>query len=412
MRKYKVLYDSIRNAVHRQLTICCIILYLSYNIILCIKTNIYFIFFHIIILVFAIPFVVNDSWGHSENIFIGKIFTIVKEYNKNNKNLKDYYSNPTLITEKILPQNIVVIIGESFSRDFSSLYGYDKLTNPYLSQLPDSSLIIFNNVYSRDVQTIENIEYIMSTFKYNSKRKWYECLTLNEILTKLHYRTYWVSNQSKVGLWDNIPTKYAYLCDSVTFVGPQNDFNSYVSFDENVISPIKYIMNNDSSQKVLFVHLIGSHPNFKQRYPQNRIKFSVLDYKRYAENQRLVRAHYDNSLVYNDSVVNEIFKLGNDKEAIFFYFSDHGLDIFETNSNYAGHGRRGIPNSEEIAKKIPFMIYTSHLYRKRYPNEMNMMFENVNNKFVTENFIYTLMDLLGVKFEQNDDVVKYSLFRN
>ena len=411
------IYEFIQHYISYQMIVlmilCCIVIWGIFHLLRRIKVNRYVTIVNLLILIAAIPLVLKDTWGHSKNIFVGKLYTIVKEYNKNNHELRDYYSNPQLVIRKELPQNIVVVIGESFARDFSSLYGYDKPTNPKLSQLPDSSLVLYKNVTSGDVSTVENLEYIMSTFSHeNCKKEWYECQTLIEILSTLNYRTYWISNQAKVGLWDNIPAKYGFLCDSTLFVGPQNGFNTSATFDENVILPTRNIMSNDTTRKALFVHLIGSHPGFQQRYPKDRAVFKGVDYPDYALNQRDVIAHYDNSLVYNDSVVNEIFNIGRDKEAVFFYFSDHGLDIYKVDSEYVGHGRRGNQKSEEIAKRIPFMIYATPLYQQKFPGEMKRMYESVDNEFVTENFIYSLMDLMGVRFEENDDVKKYSLFRN
>ena len=375
------------------------------------KSNKYIVFLGLGVSLISIPLIFKDVHKHYQNIFIGKIYTLVKEYNKNNHNIEDFYSNPSLVTTKKLPNNVVVVIGESFAKDFSSLYGYEKETNPKLSLYPDSLLMLYKNVTSADISTVENIECILSTFtKENCEKDWYECLTLQEILSKLNYKTYWVSNQAEVGLWDNIPTKYAYICDSAIFVGAKNGSYEAVTFDENVISPTQQIIHNDSAPKVIFVHLIGSHPCFEERYPKNRVKFHASDYMNYSDDQRGARSHYDNSIVYNDSVVNEIVKLVHDKETLLFYFPDHGLDVFQTDNSYAGHARRGDAASEKVAKRIPFMIYATPKYQQKYPAEMKRMRESVDNEFVTENFIYALMDIMGVRFKDNNDVEKYTLF--
>ena len=362
------------------------------------------------ILIGSLPMIFRDTYHHYENIFVGKIYTIINEYNKNDHQLEDFFADPSLTTTRRMPDNIVVVIGESFAKDFSSLYGYEKETNPRLSHLPDSSLVKYSNVTSADISTVENIECILSTFTlHTSDKQWYECLTLKEVMSKLGYKTYWVSNQAEIGLWDNIPAKYAHLCDSSVFVSNQT-VDKGVTYDEEVIAPVREILTTDASRKIIFVHLIGSHPSFEQRYPRGRSVFATTQYQAFPENQREVRRHYDNSLVYNDSVVAEILTSGADKETLFFYFPDHGLDIYHTDTDYVGHAKRGEEASEEVAKHIPFMIYATPLYQHNYPAEMKRIRESTDNKFVTENFIYALMDIIGARFTDNDDVQKYTLF--
>ena len=151
----------------------------------------------------------------------------------------------------------------------------------------------------------------------------------------------------------------------------------------------------------VLTYLLLLHINWKNQP-------NILDYP---IQQRENRAHYDNSLIYNDSVVSCIFKTIENKEALGFYFSDHGLDIYQTKDNYAAHAIRSDSSSIKISQEIPFMIYTSPKYIQRNPNQVELIKSSVNHQFVTEDFMYSLMDILGAHFTDNDDVQKYSLFK-
>ena len=70
--------------------------------------------------------------------------------------LKQYYSDLNLEVDSTkVPDNICIIIGESFSKGHSSLYGYEKDTNPKLRELEkDSSLVVYKHVTSPGTHTI------------------------------------------------------------------------------------------------------------------------------------------------------------------------------------------------------------------------------------------------------------------
>ena len=365
------------------------------------------------ILLISIPTVaVNRGNWITESTFLGKYFILYSDYSYFNHDLEDYLSKPKLSFAKdSLPDNVVVIIGESFSKHFSSLYGYKKNTNPRLQTLTPENLCLFNNVKSYSTQTQFCLQSIMSSLSSREPDKdWFRCITLPEILSILDYKTYWISNQFEQGLCDNVTTKYAHLCDSSCFVGLKHAVGVNPYPDEIVLPTLKEISNRDSSKKVVFVHLYGSHPKFSARYPLDRTYFKDSDYLDFDKSQRKTRSEYDNAILYNDSVVYEIFDLFKEKNAIGFYFSDHGLDIYHTRKDYAAHGIKSDPESVRISKDIPFMVYTTNRFKRTYPDLMDKIHKSVNRSFVTEDFMYSLMDILGVHFADNDDVKKYSLF--
>lgn len=356
---------------------------------------------------------VDKIWVEYPNISIVRFFYLHKFQSP--PNLKDYYVHPQLVIEKQrMPQNLVLIIGESFSRYFSSLYGYEKETNPKLAKLSkDSTLLVFRNVTSKAINTIPSFQHFMTTNDYSgnySSKNWYERLTLTEVLDCAGYYMYWISNQNKYGFYDNVATKYAEFCDSLIFSRDKFNYAQKVVGDEVLIPLIKPHLKGNK-KKCFFIHLMGSHPNFSERYPQNRNIFKDSDYPNRKENQRQNIADYDNSIAYNDSVVYEMIKLFKDKESLVVYFSDHGLDMYHTRDNYAAHGNPKDKESFDYASKIPFMIYSSEKYMNRFPEMRKRMQNSLNNKFCTENLIYAVMDIIGIRFKNNEDVKKYSLFQ-
>ena len=152
---------------------------------------------------------------------IGKI-TAIASYEIPD-NLRSYFSHPQLITLRQTPKNIVVIIGESHSKHHSSLYGYNKCTNPKLKKLAtDSTLYIFNNVTSSALTTMSSFKYMMSSYGPNTKEKdknWYEHILLIDVLEQANYQTHWFSNHAKAGISNNVTRLFAEACNDNHFYG-------------------------------------------------------------------------------------------------------------------------------------------------------------------------------------------------
>lgn len=334
-----------------------------------------------------------------KDVLIGKIIKTLQL--PTIPDLNDYLTYPKLSINRNSPQNVAIIIGESFSKSHSSLYGYNKETNPLLQTLiKDSCLHIYQNVKSPSTGTIPCFKAIMSTYKpeYLDSIPWYQCTTLPEVLQIYRYHTYWISNQSKIGLYDTVIGKYADLCNQRFYVGDKFSGLNRTNLDEKVIPLIKPLVNN-KDYNFYFIHLMGSHSTFNKRYSKNFEKFKVEDYSDYPLHQRENFASYDNSILYNDSVVYEIMNLFHDKEAIVFYFSDHAIDVYESTDDYIGHARTTDPKSVEAGSQIPFMIYTSPLYQQNFPSEMEKIKLCTEQPFRTDDMIYTIMDIIGVTFE-------------
>lgn len=308
--------------------------------------------------------------------------------------LRNYYTSPKIKKNNLQPENIVIIIGESFSKSHSSLYGYHMQTNPLLeTYATDSSLVVYTNVTSDVTTTVESFQRIMST--YSGTGTWYEYTTLPELISLCGYKSTWISNQSKTGLADNVVSRYAELCDDVYFVGDRFGAGMRKSLDEEVLQPLSSRVKSNDGKNVYFIHLMGSHESFNKRYPSDFSYFVEDMYSNLPTSQRKIVSEYDNSIRYNDKVVSDIFSLFSEKENIVFYFSDHALDVFESTDSYCGHSIIGDSASVYYGKQIPYMVYTSEKFRNNFPNLYTMIKNSSMNNISTNNFVYTLLKVMG-----------------
>lgn len=222
-------------------------------------------------------------------------------------------------------------------------------------------------------------------------------------MTTAGYHTAWISNQAEKGMYDNLPSGFARICDESYFLRTNNDVYKY---DGDLINKK---ISPEYDKSCIFYHLMGQHASFGARYPKDYERFSANDYEDLPQNQRDVIASYDNATLYNDFVVNSIIELYNNQDAVVFYLPDHGLDLFDTEPDYFGHAKM-TKASQAHGKKIPFMVYVSPLFKEHHSKMYERMKASREQPFCTDKFIYAVMDVAGLRFEDNNDVNKYSLF--
>lgn len=56
------------------------------------------------------------------------------------------------------------------------------------------------------------------------------------------------------------------------------------------------------------------------------------------------------------------------------------------------------------------MVYMSPLFQRNHPEKTEKIRNAEDREFCTDKFIFVVMDVEGIKFADNDDVHKYSLF--
>lgn len=307
--------------------------------------------------------------------------------------------------EEGLPEKLVLIIGESFCKSHSSLYGYDKVTNPRLEKLrSDGNLIVYTDVTAAGTHTVAAFENFMTNVATSPEGgEWHECDNLIDLMSGLRYRTIWISNQSPSGIYDNVPASFAALCDTCCFAG-----NRFVgigkvhlkgNYDENVLEEFEKIPSDGERRECYVFHLMGSHEVFSCRYPDCFGKFTSEDYPGYAEKRRGVLAEYDNSVLYNDEVVSRILRLFEKEDALALYFSDHALDLFESSDDYYGHARWGDAGSRKAVEYIPCMFYVSPALKERRPGLVRRLEDEKDAPFNMNQLYDKLTDLLDVSVE-------------
>lgn len=159
----------------------------------------------------------------------------------------------------------VVIIGESVNRYAMSVYGNKVQTTPFMDSIK-SELKVFNNVVASDTTTAVMLNKILN---FERKGEVYRG-NLVDFFKSAGFKVYWVSAHSRYGMSD----RYAHLINHADYVKYINEnINSQKTAgaknDSFLLPEIAKIWADDVNQKVVFIHMMGSHNYaYADRYPK------------------------------------------------------------------------------------------------------------------------------------------------
>lgn len=273
------------------------------------------------------------------------------------------------------------------------LYGYNRVTNPLLTKIK-KELFVFDSVITPNVHTIVALDKILtlSDFSEPNKKK---NASIVQLANKAGFKTFWVSNQKPVGLHESIPTIIGSAAQHKAFISSKNsDDNIY---DQALFPHLEEALNNTAHKKIIFLHLIGTHSRYKRRYPKTYNIFTTQTNTafKHAKSKKIIN-EYDNAILYNDFVLNEIITRVKSKneESYVVYLSDHGDDVFDT-FDFVGHNEY---HATRPMYEIPFIAWFS----KKYIANNTRLFsiaDLAKRPYVLDDFIHTFSEISNITFD-------------
>ena len=222
--------------------------------------------------------------------------------------------------------DIVLVIGESYNKHHSQLYGYDKPTTPrQLAMAEEGSLIPFSDVVSSWNLTSFVFKHMLSLWAVGDSGAWCDKPLFPEVFRKAGYHVTFLTNQflpkAKEAVYDF--SGGFFLCDSALsrrFFDERN--KALYRYDNGLVKEMQQRDSFSCKGRLTILHLMGSHVDYSARYPQKTFrKFTPQDYNRpeLTAKQLQTLAHYDNSLLYNDSILKSVTNYYADRDAVVIY---------------------------------------------------------------------------------------------
>ncbi|MFT2670144.1 phosphoethanolamine transferase [Helicobacter pylori] len=260
---------------------------------------------------------------------------------------------------------------------------------------------MFSDTISKEAHTSEVFESLLNYSNAETNKPWYHYHNMIDIFKRSHYETFWLEKQiiDQWGITQNLFSNRS-----------KNHYHilgNYGAYDEELAKfYTKNVQSRLKSKNFIVFHLLGSHSWYADRFPKSFAKFKPndLDFSHLhasSDRDKQIVTDYVNSLYYNDAVLNEIFNLFKDKDAIVFYLSDHAQDMFESGSTY-GH------RCSKAGLEIPFMIYVSDTFKEKHPEKVKLIKNALNKPFMSDDLIHSLLPLVGI--HTKDEVESKNLF--
>jgi heptose-I-phosphate ethanolaminephosphotransferase len=306
----------------------------------------------------------------------------------------------------------VVVIGESLNKNQMQLYGYLRETTPNLYELDKKGeLIRFDNAYSNHTRTMPVLSLSLTEANQINGKEYFSSPSIVDIVKTAGFETFWVTNQVLYGVWDNLVSIIAHSADHLVALNKNIGLSLKTQkYDEETIKFVDDILNErqNKKNKIIFVHLMGSHWHYCSRFTEKFSKYDGPlikgDFGKLAENKDLAEwiNCYDNSVLYNDHVVAGLLNLLKEKQGIsgFIYIADHGEEVIQLK----GHDPAIF--TFDMAQ-IPLIAWFSDEYKNKYETKINALKNNRGKLFPNDLIYDTLIGLMGIKTDRYEN--KYDI---
>jgi len=260
----------------------------------------------------------------------------------------------------------VVVIGESARKDAHQIYGFRIKNTPFLASTPH---IQFNDYISPGSHTVESLSnmFLLGNFKDNNNAG----DNVLSLAKAAEFETYFFSNQNNIGIFDSLIGGIGSTAHHSFFFNKSSKGERYQK-DDVLLPLIQEAVNDKTAKnKVIFVHLMGSHSDFCAR--------TFGEYDEFVLNANL--SCYVQSIKQTDKLLGDIYQLlKHDKETknhsfSLIYFSDHGLS-FNKKIGINDKGNNLVHGDHKVNYRVPFVILGSDITANRFitPRRTGMHF--------------------------------------
>lgn len=303
---------------------------------------------------------------------------------------------------------VVFVLGESYIKSHSALYGYVHNTTPCLIAERDrGNLIVFDDIISPYNATSQVQKNVFSLNDMSRGEMWYEKPMLPTVMRHAGY---------KVGFWDNqrnyaktemftITVNSFIYNTEIAALSYDETTNGGMKMDGALISDFKKRSRMQPGKYNFYIfHLMGQHVHPAGRYPSKSSNYNYFtsDSVRRSEpwlttDKKKYVAQYDNATRYNDQVMKTIFDQWRDKNAVVVYFSDHGDEAYD----WRDHIGRGNVYSADARlfhsdNDVPFMVWCSDAYLARHAALVEQLRAASSRPGMLQDAGFLIMRLAGI----------------
>ncbi len=359
-------------------------------------------------IVIAVSWIIRPWRAHLPPVEWQSVALHIEAIKKDWSSFQEEHENEGKVAEQNIKalearaDTIVLVVGESMNRDNMSLYGYPRKTTPLLDEAAKNMGLRFvPEAWSVDASTVSAFRSMFS-FPVGSNNG----LEGNvfAFFKRAGWNIVWISNQDDLA----IKSEYASWSDSSKFLNHTSG-RSAKSLDERVLVPLAETLENLHRKTLIVVHLLGLHPNYSLRAPDDQ-KISwdpdsdeiakQLDKADKSLRIKIARNHYDKAMAYQDQIIFETLALTEqnckNRPVMWVYISDHGNETGDTLD------RTGHSSATLSGYKVPFLFWMSEDFENSFARNLK-----APREFRSDWLSHFLLDAAGVQI--NHPAVSHSI---
>lgn len=311
------------------------------------------------------------------------------------------FGKTTIDTCLYTSSNIIIIIGESFNKHHSSIYGYKIPTTPFQEQeVSNGKMFVFNDAVTPYNLTSEVFKNIFSLNDCTIKQEWYETPLFTQILKNAGYNVTFISNQFQPKNLNDFSAGTFIDNIQISHLQFSHRNNHLHEFDASLLIEYDSLRNYNKDNNLIIFHLIGQHVTYANRFPQNSKIFTQTDYLRQdlSQDDLAIVTDYDNATRYNDEVIKQIVNTFSATNSIILFLSDHGEECYDEIKTFGrSHTSQIDKNIAKNEFEIPFWIWCSEEYQTEHPDIISAIKSSQNLPFFSSDIGHLIISLAGVK---------------
>jgi heptose-I-phosphate ethanolaminephosphotransferase len=319
-----------------------------------------------------------------------------------NRYLKlDVYQSPERVKQTEI---YVVVIGESLTKCHMGGYGYERDTTPELSRSL-SKYVLMTDVVSPDMYTEASLRHVLTLSSVEKPLAFFDPHNFNwvEMAKRAGFTVSWISNQRQsFGPADVSSSLSAELSDFHAFTNNSLDVGALAAYDEVILPIVEQRLKTPVNKHLIVIHIYGNHGRYEHRYPPKFAHFSNNEVAPHTDetDQPFLEYinQYDNSVFYNDwliaQITSQLFSPAVKAQIKgFMYFSDHGDDPSRP---------RNLMNQSSLERIVGIPLLIRVVGGKKQEEWMNQAQNRKDVRFMSDDLIYLLADMMGLKGKSLD----------
>lgn len=297
---------------------------------------------------------------------------------------------------------IVFVIGESYNKHHSSVYGYALPTTPFQQQMQrEGNMVAFQDAVTPWNVTSNVFKQMMSTHSADQKGRWTDGVLWPALFRKAGYKVSFITNQFYKTNRQNVANYTgSFFLNSEPFDSLCFDVRNrrHYAYD---IGLLKELPADTTGKQLVIIHLMGQHQPYDERVPKGQGVFSEKDIHRkdLSKQERQIVADYDNATLINDRVMSTIWNRYKGRKAVIVYLADHGEEVYDGHIGTFGRNHMARPTARIVWAEfeVPLEVFVSPPLQRERPELTASLRSAAQRPFAIDDIGHLLMGLARLR---------------